>query len=195
MPSYLEEIYREYYSELKRILEDKRGELPGVRLENPYTKTSDIETKKHVSFEEWNLQRNHIRSLHSRLRSAIGEVWRAKKQQTNIDEYRAMGVGLAQAINAFKATTEAAGIPNTQDGVNKIVEAFRRLPASIEVLQQFRANDRTKLEIADERDLQDFVEAVLKCLAADVRKEEYSPSQAGASSRIDFYLPELECAI
>lgn len=51
-----------------------------------------------------------------------------------------------------------------------------------------RYNDRTTIEIEDEYDVQDLLHALLKIEFNDVRAEEWTPSYAGKSSRMDFLL-------
>jgi len=51
-----------------------------------------------------------------------------------------------------------------------------------------RYQDRPTLEINDEYDVQDLFHALLRVHFDDIRPEDPSPSQAGASSRIDFVL-------
>lgn len=49
--------------------------------------------------------------------------------------------------------------------------------------------------IEDEYDVQDLLHAVLRGRYDDVRPEEYSPSYAGSSSRIDFLLKDEQIVI
>lgn len=49
--------------------------------------------------------------------------------------------------------------------------------------------------ITDEYDVQDLLHAVLRGLFDDVRAEEYSPSYAGRSSRLDFLLKQQQTVI
>jgi REase_DpnII-MboI len=51
-----------------------------------------------------------------------------------------------------------------------------------------RHNNRTTLEIDDEYDVQDLLYALLLIEFTDIRSEEYTPSYAGGSSRVDFLL-------
>src|SRR5262249_47411003 len=46
-----------------------------------------------------------------------------------------------------------------------------------------------------EYDVQDLLHALLMIFFNDVRKEEGTPSYAGAASRMDFLLPEIETAV
>lgn len=58
-----------------------------------------------------------------------------------------------------------------------------------------RRAGRPTIRIDDEHDVQDLVEAIVRCFFDDVRTEEPSPSRAGSSSRMDLFLPGDEIAI
>jgi hypothetical protein len=58
-----------------------------------------------------------------------------------------------------------------------------------------RREDRDTLQITDEYDAQDLYHALLRIFFTDVRPEEWTPSYAGSSTRIDFLLPEHGLAI
>lgn len=53
---------------------------------------------------------------------------------------------------------------------------------------QHRHNNRDTLTIEDEYDVQDLLHAILRLHFDDIRAEEWTPSYAGASSRVDFLL-------
>src|SRR5205085_2822359 len=55
--------------------------------------------------------------------------------------------------------------------------------------------NRTTIIIADEYDVQNLFHALLKLFFDDVRREEWTPSYAGKSSRIDFLLKDEEIVI
>jgi hypothetical protein len=78
-----------------------------------------------------------------------------------------------------------------------LIERFLRRFHSIARQLKHRHNDRTSIEVADEYDVQDILHAVLRGLFDDVRAEEYTPSYAGGSARMDFLLKleeiVLEC--
>lgn len=63
----------------------------------------------------------------------------------------------------------------------------RGLPRMIASLRE-RGRERQPFVVADEYDVQDLLEAVLRDLFDDVRPEDPSPSRAGASTRLDFVL-------
>jgi len=58
------------------------------------------------------------------------------------------------------------------------------------VARQMRArhDNRETLHVADEYDVQDLLHALLRLYFEDIRPEEYTPSYAGGSSRMDFLL-------
>lgn len=65
------------------------------------------------------------------------------------------------------------------------------------IATQIRARhaDRPTIEIEDEYDVQDLLHAVLKLSFDDIRPEEWTPSYAGKSSRMDFLLKKEEIII
>jgi hypothetical protein len=53
-----------------------------------------------------------------------------------------------------------------------------------------RYDDRTTLSVDDEYDVQDLFHALLHLFFDDIRREEWAPSYAGGSARIDFLLKQ-----
>lgn len=88
--------------------------------------------------------------------------------------------------------TEAAKMkPVEQDCIERIFTRFRKV-----ALQLTRRHDgRNTLCIKDEYDVQDLLRALLSLYFDDVRPEEWTPSYAGSSLRIDFMIPEIEAVI
>lgn len=58
-----------------------------------------------------------------------------------------------------------------------------------------RYNNRNTINIEDEYDVQDLLFAILQMFFRDIRKEEWTPSYAGNSSRVDFLLKEEKVVI
>jgi hypothetical protein len=58
-----------------------------------------------------------------------------------------------------------------------------------------RHNDRDTLKVTDEYDVQDLLHALLLLYFEDVRAEEWTPSYAGGSSRMDFLLKSEQAVI
>jgi hypothetical protein len=91
------------------------------------------------------------------------------------------------------ATTVGSVESATQGGSNLelLIERFHRVARQMRV----RHGSRTPLEINDEYDVQDLLHALLMIFFDDIRDEEWTPSYAGASSRMDYLLPGLGMAV
>jgi len=81
-----------------------------------------------------------------------------------------------------KETSEAVTEPLTT--LSTILHNFDRAVRQI----RRRYNDRGTIEIKDEYDVQDLLHTILRAVFDDIRPEEYTPSYAGGSSRIDLLL-------
>lgn len=69
-----------------------------------------------------------------------------------------------------------------------LLDVLRDLPAAAGSLTRPRRGKKDHLQIWDEYDVQDFIEVALRLLYKDVRPEIYTPSVAGSSSRVDFFI-------
>lgn len=58
-----------------------------------------------------------------------------------------------------------------------------------------RHGERSTIDINDEYDVQDLLHALLRLYFEDIRPEEWTPSYAGSSSRMDFLLKNERCVI
>lgn len=58
-----------------------------------------------------------------------------------------------------------------------------------------RRENRATLEIKDEYDVQDLLRSLLHIYFEDIRPEEYTPSYAGGSSRMDFLIKDISTVI
>ncbi len=90
-----------------------------------------------------------------------------------------------------------AGRNDEDEGENplgKLEHIFKRFH---KVARQLRArhDNRPTLTITDEYDVQDLLHAILKLFFTDIRPEEWTPSYAGASARMDFLLKNEEIAV
>jgi hypothetical protein len=80
------------------------------------------------------------------------------------------------------------------DAVQVVVALGERALDVSRQLQQ-RYSSRPTLVVNDEYDWQDLFHALLRVFFSDIRREDPAPTSAGASSRIDFVLPEQRIAI
>ncbi len=77
--------------------------------------------------------------------------------------------------------------PSNEEHLNKILNMFVRFHSIARQLRN-RHDNRNTLKIEDEYDVQDLLHALLKLYFDDIRTEEWTPSYAGGSSRMDFIL-------
>lgn len=99
----------------------------------------------------------------------------------------------AEAITLSIVAQRAAdgiALRSAQSSPLDLIETIcRRFPLLIRSLGK-RQRQRTPVTIKDEYDVQDFLLAVLRLHFDDVRPEEWTPSYAGNSSKVDFLLPK-----
>lgn len=79
-------------------------------------------------------------------------------------------------------------------GIENVINVINRFHLVIRQIRQ-RHNNRETLNVEDEYDVQDLFHSLLTLFFDDIRKEEWTPSYAGGSSRIDFLLPEIDTVI
>lgn len=77
------------------------------------------------------------------------------------------------------------------DALDQVVLKFH----AVAVQLRSRHAERATLDINDEYDVQDLMHALLRLYFDDIRPEEWVPSYAGASSRTDFLLPQIDTVI
>jgi hypothetical protein len=77
--------------------------------------------------------------------------------------------------------------PVKEPAVDKLIALLKRFHKVAQELRERRA-EREPLVIKDEYDVQYLLNALLKLHFDDVRQEEFSPSNSGANTRLDFVL-------
>ncbi|MEK6324849.1 MAG: hypothetical protein AABN33_24665 [Acidobacteriota bacterium] len=74
--------------------------------------------------------------------------------------------------------------PDTLDNLRNVLLRFH----AVAIQMRQRHDRRTTLDVNDEYDVQDLLHALLCLHFDDIRPEEWTPSYAGKSSRVDFLL-------
>ncbi len=103
-------------------------------------------------------------------------------------------VRIGDAMEAVTASivahriSERSIVTSAADPVELIVSHCRRFPLFARQVGT-RQRGRARFTIQDEYDVQDLLHAILLLSFDDVRPEEYTPSYASSSSRLDFFLP------
>jgi hypothetical protein len=88
----------------------------------------------------------------------------------------------------FGTDEEETGSPRkVREPLSVLTRLADRVPLVVRELRR-RHDNRGTLEVKDEYDVQDLLRALLKLEFDDVREEEWTPSYAGGSGRMDFLL-------
>jgi hypothetical protein len=83
---------------------------------------------------------------------------------------------------------------NKIKGIENVTNIINRFHLVVRQIRQ-RHSNREPFNVQDEYDVQDLFHSLLTLFFDDIRKEEWTPSYAGGSSRIDFLLPEIDTVI
>jgi hypothetical protein len=106
---------------------------------------------------------------------------------------RARGILEAVALEVGRLGTPTSDAADDLglDGIRATLRRFH----SVAIELRHRREDRPTLDVSDEYDVQDLLGALLQISCADIRREEWTPSYAGKSTRMDFLLPLEETVI
>lgn len=99
---------------------------------------------------------------------------------------------IASLKSCYSISPKKSNVSITKDDLLKII--LDKFHSSTLQLRK-RYKDRSTLDVQDEFDVQDFLHCLLKLHFNDIRKEEWTPSYAGGSSRMDFLLKEEKLVI
>jgi len=131
------------------------------------------------------------------------EEWQSQRQRV-VEAFEANGFRYFQGGRVLPngETLEEAAIPvNAKkeslkpSSIGELLDILARgLPRSIYPLTH-RRKGAISLSFMSEYDIQDLLHALLRPWISDVRPEEFTPSYAGSSTRMDFLLPEHSLVI
>ncbi|AQY21047.1 PD-(D/E)XK nuclease domain-containing protein [Riemerella anatipestifer] len=109
-----------------------------------------------------------------------------------IDEGKTVLTSMVDEINEFGIENESIDYnPNTLAIIENICNKFHLVARQL----RYRHANRETLEIEDEYDVQDLFHSLLHLYFDDIRAEEWTPSYAGGSSRVDFLLKDEQIII
>ena len=107
------------------------------------------------------------------------------------------GIGILQSINEdlklglLNLTINDSSVSDPASPLFNIFDKFHLLVRQL----RSRHNSRDTLDVKDEYDVQDFFHTLLHLYYDDIRPEEWTPSYAGKSARMDFLLKDLKIVI
>lgn len=97
------------------------------------------------------------------------------------------GIGVLEAVKEEIESGEISTIPDTSNPLKIIENICDRFHLVARQLRE-RYSERETIDIQDEYDVQDLFHALLHLEFEDIRPEEWAPSNAGKSTRVDFLL-------
>lgn len=100
-------------------------------------------------------------------------------------------VAESEDIGQVSARLVPAKPNNVDEVVQVVIQGLRRAMHPL----TYRRKGAEQMLFANEYDVQDLLHALLRPWVQDVRPEEYTPSYAGKSTRMDFFLPAHELVI
>lgn len=115
-----------------------------------------------------------------------GEIIYALSLLSSYDNFQKLSHRLIRQLEiklSISPETDA-GVVFQQQALKAIIEKFHNVATQL----RNRYNGRQSIEIVDEYDVQDLMNGLLRINFEDIRKEEYTPSYAGSSTRVDFLL-------
>ena len=103
---------------------------------------------------------------------------------------RVLPTGQMPEIPALSQSSKISNIPTKPTEIGDLLErSIKGLRRAMHPLAHRRKGAQA-LSFATEYDVQDLLHALLRPWIADIRPEEYTPSYAGTSTRMDFLLPQ-----
>ena len=94
-----------------------------------------------------------------------------------------------------KTIQKALSQPGVISSINIVRKICSRFHLVAKQLRDHRRENRNTIIIEDEYDVQDLLHALLKIFYDDIRPEEWTPSYAGGSSRMDFLIKNEKIVI
>lgn len=136
---------------------------------------------------DFSLEINHIQQVPSGKRAAYGGVGTAAE----VAKHREIISETYKLIHRLENKVESEEEENTTAILEKVFSSFHK------VARQLRARhaNRETLDVNDEYNVQDLLHALLKIYFDDIRPEEWTPSYAGGSKRMDFLLKNEKTVI
>jgi REase_DpnII-MboI len=99
-----------------------------------------------------------------------------------------------EKIELLKSPENLVKSDSTKNSYNNLLSLLRRFHKVGQAIRN-RYDNRNTLIINNEYDVQDLLYGLLNIYFDDIRKEDFSPSHAGANSRIDFVLKKEKIII
>jgi hypothetical protein len=127
-------------------------------------------------------------------RVTTSEMLESDYQQYHVQGLKTAEAQLEAAVAEVTTFWHDEAVTAAIDPTEHIGAIFERFHMVARQLRE-RHGTRPTLTISDEYDVQDLLHSLLRLFFDDVRVEEWTPSYAGGSSRMDFLLNECDSVI
>lgn len=104
--------------------------------------------------------------------------------EEGLDDAKQILLSLIQEIEEYWEESSPGQRPDTVSRLVRLCDRFHIVAQRL----RHRYSDRPTLDVVDEYDVQDLFHALLTVDFDDIRREEWTPSYAGGSARMDFLL-------
>lgn len=101
---------------------------------------------------------------------------------------------LNNIIEDIEADITVAKVDKSENIDDILLRVFNRFHKCVRELRR-RYGERNTIDVEDEYDVQDVLRVLLSLYFDDIRAEEYTPSYAGSSARMDFLLKKEKVVI
>lgn len=114
-------------------------------------------------------------------------------RQRGLDQARVVLQSFIDEVEEFWQQPAPSGVssPITPVAVLELVERICRRFHLVARQLRVRHSERATIEVHDEYDVQDLLHGLLRVHFDDIRDEEWMPSYAGGSARVDFLLKDV----
>ncbi len=189
-----------YANELKVFLQRFTRDRSGIhidsqdnyRLRTIVTEVIDL-LRDHVPGSA-----QHIRMIANSYNEGISNMYHSASYAC-VEEIRGVVVAVITRIDRNKSLfAEAVGAVSPGEGGQRLLDELDQTILrfhAVAVQLRDRHSGRQTLDVNDEYDVQDLMHALLRLHFDDVRPEEWVPSYAGAASRTDFLLPQIDTVV
>jgi hypothetical protein len=194
------ETLQNYADELQGILSRFKHTSDGIHIQS-----EDNYRMRQISSELYDLISDHIPNSDRYARMIVSHYndgisnWLQTSSYKSVEDIKGLVLSLKTRIERNPALfeNEQGQISLSNDAkfkfqsINLLINRFHLVARQL----RNRHNDRPTLDVNDEFDVQDLFHTLLGLYFDDIRPEEWTPSYAGGSSRVDFLLPEINTII
>ena len=194
------EALQTYADELQGVLMRFKRTHDGIHIQS-----EDNYRMRQISTELYDLISDHVPNSERYARMIVDHYnngisnWLQSSSYSSVEQIKGFVLSLKKRIERnpalFENETGEISISDDEkfkfQSINLIMNRFHLVSRQL----RNRHDERPTLDVNDEYDVQDLFHSLLHLYFEDIRSEEWVPSYAGGSSRVDFLLPEINTIV